>query len=150
VIHQGGLLLAIRFAPDGTRLATGDLSGNTEFWDAATGKRALPTLGGQNGPTISVTFDPTGTEVLTTSGDGKLRLFDLASGQLVGAPLPGSGTYFPDAKQVVTVFGDGTGIVWNVDPAAWRAQACAVAHRNLTRAEWQRFLPERPYGRACP
>ena len=76
-------------------------------------------------------------------------------GKLIGSPLPGAdvqgwGTFFPDGKHVLAVFADGTGIVWNVDPAAWEAQACRVAHRDLTRAEWRDFLPEQPYRQTFP
>jgi hypothetical protein len=78
-----------------------------------------------------------------------------ASGKLIGAPLPGAdaggwGTFFPDGKHVIAVFHSGTGIIWNVDPAAWKSQACSVAHRNLTRGEWEDLLPERNYRQVCP
>ena len=114
-----------------------------------------PSTGGQNGNVIGVVFNPSGTELLTTSTDGKLRLWDLASGKLVGAPLPGAdtggwGTFTPDGKQVIAAFWSGTGVAWNVDPAAWKAQACQIAHRNLTHAEWSDFLPGRRYRRVCP
>jgi WD40 repeat protein len=155
VVHHDTGMLAIRFSPHGREIATGDFSGNTDVWDTATG-RHVATFGGQNGPTISVTYDPTGHDILTTSSDGKLRLYDLASAQLLGAPLPGSpnaggwGTYFPDGKAVITVSGSGTGIIWDVDPNAWKRRACRIAHRNLTRAEWERFVPERAYRATCP
>jgi len=156
VIPHGNLILAIRFSPDGKRIATGDDKGDVDFWDAATGRQVGRELRGQNGSVISVTYSPDGREVMTTSGDGKFRLLDLATGKLVGAPLPGSdaapgwGTYFPNGKQIVAAFWDGTGIVWNVDPAAWREQACRIANRNLTRSEWREFLPERSYRKVCP
>jgi hypothetical protein len=35
-------------------------------------------------------------------------------------------------------------MVWDVNPTSWRARACAVAGRALTRAEWDEFLPGRP------
>ncbi len=154
-IRQGNALLAIRFSPDGKMIATGDLSGNVEFWDPLSGHQVGRTLGGQNGLALSVTFDRRGTRVLTTSTDGKLRLWDLSSGKLIGAPLPGAdaggwGTFFPDGTRVIAVFPSGTGVVWNVDPHAWRSQACRVAHRNLTRVEWRDLLPERSYGVVCP
>jgi WD40 repeat protein len=155
VIHHGSGLLAIKFAPEGREFATGDFAGNVDFWDAATGRHVGRTLGGQNGLVLSVTYDPSGTHVVTTSTDGKLRLWDLASGKLVGGPLPGAdtagwGTFFPDGKRVIAVFDSGTGVVWNVDPAAWKATACRVAHRRLTRAEWRDFVPERSYRPVCP
>jgi WD40 repeat protein/DNA-binding SARP family transcriptional activator len=154
-IHHKDAILSIRFSPDGKTIATGDLPGNVDFWDPTTGRRVGRTLGGQNGYVLSVTFNPSGTQVVTTSSDGKLRLWDLASGKLVGAPLPGAdtggwGTFFPDGKRVIAVFGSGTGVVWNVDPVAWETQACRAAHRNLTRSEWRDFLPQRGYRHVCP
>jgi WD40 repeat protein/DNA-binding SARP family transcriptional activator len=151
--HKTGIL-SIRFSRDGKQIATGDFEGNVDFWDPATGSHVGRTLGGQNGAVLSVTFDPTGAEVMTTSTDGKLRLWNLASGKLVGAPLPGAdtggwGTFFPDGRRVIAVFDSGVGVVWNVDPNAWKAQACAIAHRNLTRAEWRDLLPQRSYRRVC-
>jgi WD40 repeat protein/DNA-binding SARP family transcriptional activator len=153
-IPHGDLIAAIRFSPDGTQIATGDLKGNTDLWDASTGRRVGRELAGQNGIVLSVTYSPDGKEVMTTSGDGKFRLWDLASGKLVGAPLPGAdtggwGTFFPNGRQVIATFWSGIGVVWNVDPKAWRAQACRVANRGLTRAEWRSFLPERTVGRVC-
>ena len=84
--------LSIRFSPNGREIATGDIAGNVDFWDAATGHRVGRTLGGQNGLVLSVTYSPDGKDVVTTSTDGKFRLWDIASGKLVGAPLPGAET----------------------------------------------------------
>ncbi len=58
--------------------------------------------------------------------------------------------FFPDGKHLLGVFHSGSGVVWNVDPAAWAAQACHVARRNLTRAEWAQFLGGRTYRDVCP
>ncbi len=153
-IRHGDAIVSIRFSPDGKEIATGDLPGNVDFWDPATGRQSRRTLGGQGGIVNSVTFDPTGTQVIAASADGKLRLWDLASGKLVGTPLPGadtggSGVFFSDGKQVIAVFPSGKGIIWNVDPAAWKTHACRLAHRNLTPAEWRDFLPQRRYRAVC-
>ena len=154
-IHHSPAILSIRFSPDGKQIATGDLAGDVDFWDAATGRQIGRTLEGQNGLVLSVTYNPAGTELVTTSTDGKIRLWDLASGKLVGAPLPGAdtggwGTFFPDGKKIIAVFSSGAGVVWNVDPDAWKAQACRIAHRNLTRTEGAEFVPERSYRQVCP
>jgi WD40 repeat protein len=153
ILHRVAIL-TIRFSPDGKTIATGDLSGNVDFWDAESGRQAGRALGGQNGLVLSVSYDPGGTELATTSTDGKFRLWDLASGKLLGSPLAGAdvqgwGTFFPDGEHLIAVFADGTGVVWNVDPPAWLAHACRVAHRNLTQAEWSDLLPERPYHQIC-
>jgi WD40 repeat protein len=105
-------------SPDGNTITTGDLSGNVNFWDARTGLAVGHTLGEQNGLVGSVAYLAQGRELVTTSGDGKLRLWDVTSGHLIGAPLPGAntccwGTSFPDGKHAISVFGDGTGVIWS-------------------------------------
>ena len=62
----------------------------------------------------------------------------------------GSVHFFPDGKRVLGVFRSGSGVIWNVDPDAWKAEACRVAHRNLTTNEWSEFLGRRPYSSVCP
>ena len=148
-------ILTIRFSPDGKTIATGDLPGNVVFWDPSNGRRVGPTLGGHNSLVLSLSFNPSGTQLATTSGDGNFRLWDVASGKLIGEPLPGAetggwGAYDPDGKHLIAVFGSGTGIVWNVDPRAWRRHACQIAHRNLTIGEWRDLLPHRSYRAVCP
>jgi WD40 repeat protein/DNA-binding SARP family transcriptional activator len=153
-IHHKDAIVPIRFSPDGRAIATGDSTGVVQFWDATTGRRLGPTLRGHNGWVLSVTFEPSGSELATTSTDGNVRMWDRATGKLVGEPIPsadtgGRGAFFPNGGRIVAVFGSGRGVVWNVDPAAWRRQACRLAHRNLTRAEWRDVLPQRRYRAVC-
>jgi WD40 repeat protein/DNA-binding SARP family transcriptional activator len=153
-IHHKDAILTIRFSPDGNTVAIGDLAGNVAFWNPANGRQVGRILGGQNGLVLSLAFHPTGSTLVTTSTDGKVRLWDLPSGKLIGAPLPGAdtggwGLFFPDGRHTIAVFNSGTGVVWNTDPVAWKAHACRVAHRNLSRAEWRDFLPEWPHRRVC-
>ena len=91
---------------------------------------------------------------MTTSSDGKFRLWDLKSGKLIGPPLPGAdtdgwGTFSPNGKYVIATFVSGIGVIWSVDPATWQAQACRIANRNLTPAEWHNFLPDRGFRSVC-
>jgi hypothetical protein len=39
---------------------------------------------------------------------------------------------------------------WDVRLETWRRRACAVAGRELTRDEWARFAPDRPYAPRRP
>ena len=154
-IAHGNAILTIRFSPHRKSIATGDLSGNVDFWNPENGRRIGRTLSGQNGLVGSLAYEPNGRELVTVSGDGKLRLWDLPSGRLVGSPLPGAatggwGTSFADGRRTIAAFGDGTGVIWNIDPAAWKEQACRVANRNLAPVEWHDFLPQRSYRQVCP
>jgi hypothetical protein len=38
---------------------------------------------------------------------------------------------------------------WDLDLESWRATACRLAGRDLTRAEWTTYLPGEPYGATC-
>ena len=159
------LSLAVRFSPrDGKLVAVGETSGRVVFWKLDPTHRfqgawaARPVgqpLTGHNGGVDSLDFSPSGSTLVTLSDDGKLRLWDVATRKLIGAALPASNTggsvhFFPDGKHVLGVFGSGTGIVWSVDPAAWAAKACSIAHRNLTPGEWTEFLGHREYHNVCP
>ena len=146
---------AVRFSPDGKLVAVGDSSGTVVLWDAAKDRRAGEPLIGHGGGLDSIDFSPDGKTLVTSTDDGNLRLWDVATRNLIGAPLPASYTggtvrFFPDGKHVLGVFGSGTGVVWDVDPAAWEAKACSVADRNLTRSEWTAFLGRRSYHKICP
>ena len=146
---------AVRFSPDGKLVAVGDSSGAVFLWNASSGKRVGRPLTGQSGGVASIDFDPNGGTLVTTSShDAKLRLWDVATrkliGELAGSTTGGYARFFPDGKQALDVFASGAGIVWNVDPAAWKAKACRIARRNLTRAEWTEFLGARSYRNVCP
>jgi hypothetical protein len=43
----------------------------------------------------------------------------------------------------------GNAVAWSLDPAVWAQRACEIAGRNLTEAEWNAFLPGRPYAPGC-
>jgi WD40 repeat protein len=93
---------------------------------------------------------------LATSGqDGTVRLWDIESEQAVGAPLAGLpghdaiGLLTPDGSSVIAGYATGQGYRWDIRPASLSRQACLVAGRALTRAEWDEFLPRRDYKPAC-
>ena len=146
---------AVRFSPDGRLVAVGDSSGRVVFWDPRSGRKVGEPIVSHADDVDSIAFDPHGGTLVTSNGDGKLRLWDVATRKLIGSALPGSNgggkvSFFPHGKRVLAVFPDGTGIVWNVDAGTWKARACSVAGRNLTRAEWTSFLGRRAYRRVCP
>jgi len=101
-----------------------------------------------------VSFSADGSLMLTSNrGGGDTRLWDVDSGEQVGDSF-GSDTnasLAPDGKSFVSVpVGGGPLTEWNLDPDFWEEQACKAAGRNLTRAEWTKFLPPgAPYRATC-
>jgi WD40 repeat protein len=150
-----GLANALAFSPDDSLLATGGGIGVVRFWDAQTGERRGRSITANAGWLNSLDFDPTGRLLVTGGTDGTTRLIDVDSRVLIGSPLPGvdntleNAALTPDGRQVFVVYLDGSGFVWDVDPRVWKRHACTVAGRDLTRAEWAEFLPDRDYRPVC-
>jgi WD40 repeat protein len=154
-INHGPLIYTLGFSPHGDTIAAGDNSGDVDFWNADTGQQLPQQIADPGGGVTSLSYDPSGNRLLTIGADGSIRLWALPTDEPIGTSLPGattsgSGAFFPNGKEIVAVFGSGTGVLWNVDPTRWGTQACRIAGRNLTRAEWRSVLPNRAYNKVCP
>jgi WD40 repeat protein/DNA-binding SARP family transcriptional activator len=145
---------AVAFTPDGRTLATGGQEGKVTLWDTRTGSQLGPPLVGHASGVASGAFSPDGRVLATV--DGEAILWDVASHKQIGAalPIPTEGphavAFMPGGSQLAVAAPSGSVMVWDVNPTSWRARACAVAGRALTRAEWDEFLPGRPYQDVCP
>jgi WD40 repeat protein len=83
------------------------------------------------------------------------QLYDTATLQPIGVPFPTTDAFGNPigVNSAGTLFSEAEGfdpILWNVDPHHWVRLACNIAGRNLTRSEWQQYLPDRPYHSTCP
>jgi WD40 repeat protein len=148
--------IGLAFSPDGHFLALN--SGNDEvvLLDARTGRRVGRPLSGPLG-LFPVDFDASATLLVTAGSNGDVQLWDVASRQQIAAIPPSTSKdvfrvpiLSPDGRQIAIMAASGQHDIWDVDPADWKGRACAVAGRNLTRSEWQQFLPDRPYQPVCP
>jgi hypothetical protein len=94
-------------------------------------------------------------DVLATVGGGTLRLYDVASSRQIGSSVPVSPLYpyavfTADGRHVVAADAAATTWVVPVSLDAWQTRACAVANRNLTRAEWTEMEGlDTPYHDVC-
>ena len=98
-----------------------------------------------------------------------VRLYDGTTGEQIGVPIPyGStaaglqalqfGTSAPvaisspdDLHFLTGTAGPAESVtLWTVNVDDWETTACRVAGRNLTKAEWAQYLPDRPYRMTCP
>ena len=103
---------------------------------------------------LDLAWNPSGTTLVSSGTDGTVRLIDVATRTIVGAlPDPGNdwvdATISPDGSRAYVAYGNGRGFDWAIDPAVWARDACAIAGRTLTQAEWSQYLPGRPYAPAC-
>jgi WD40 repeat protein/serine/threonine protein kinase len=90
--HSGGIH-ALRYSPDGMRLATGGWTGRqrgeARIWDPASG-RELATLGPQPGPVYDLAFSPDGRSIVTAAAadarskePAAVTVWDAASGRAI-------------------------------------------------------------------
>jgi dipeptidyl aminopeptidase/acylaminoacyl peptidase len=154
---------SVAFSPDGTRVVSGSGDQTLRLWDAETGRPLGEPWQGHSDSVSSVAFSPDGTRVVSGSGDQTLRLWDAETGRPLGEPWQGhsdwvlSVAFSPDGTRVVSGSGDDPSsdwdhmlLIWDMAEERWKARGCAIAGRNLTLAEWRRYLPPgRDYERTC-
>jgi DNA-binding SARP family transcriptional activator/WD40 repeat protein len=145
---------ALAFSPDGSTLATGGGTGDVRFWDALTGTETGPRVHAVAGWVLGLGWTPSGTTVVSSGTDGSVRLIDVVTRTIAGV-LSEVGNDWVDAApsaeggRLDVVYANGEGFDWSIDPAVWAMDACAIAGRTLTQAEWSQYLPTRPYAPAC-
>ena len=161
-VQTGGQVgIPLVYSPDGETIATARYSeGSLLLLDAATGRTRVerniadwpsgwrfvhggrhiaigsrPGSSSSLGPTVLELWDATTLEPIGT------RMTIARGGWLSAAN--------PDGTKVVIETPEGA-ILLDLDPEHWETLACRIAGRNLTRAEWNQYLPGRDYHRTCP
>ena len=152
-------VLGVSFDANGRLVTGGGATGPVRVWRVDDQRPAFPPLSGHTGPVTGVAFDPVGSFLATTSAFGGTRLWDPATGlgygdELRGNAIPDSlapaidlpfmglrNSFSPDGKLLAVAGVNELGMLWDVDPAVWRKRACAIVGRNLSREEWELYLP---------
>jgi WD40 repeat protein len=147
-------ITALAIDPGSARAASVGYDGQLILWDLI-GRRQLgePLVGGV-GARFGVAFSSDGSLVATAGDDRSVVLWDVASRQRLGSMFGHLGAsegivFSPEDRTLLTTGDDGKLILWDLLPATWEARACALAGRNLTRAEWTQFV-QGDYRRTCP
>jgi WD40 repeat protein len=142
---------------EGHTLAGGTLGGTVELWDAATGKALPGSLLADSAPITSVSFDATGRRLATAGeDDGTIKVWFTAGLMQEGTRLgsdPGAtsaAAFAPGGQVLLAVDDHGGAFSWPASLAAWQQQACSLAGRNLTRAEWAQLVAGPRYTTVCP
>jgi WD40 repeat protein len=143
-----------RFSPDGRLLAVGDVHGRAEVWSSADWKPIARAFAGY-GSVDSAAISPNNRTLATGARDGTIRLWDIRTQQPLGTALPGLPgqrvipIFTPDGTALIAAYDSGRAYRWDIRTASLIRQACSVAGRRLTRAEWEEFLPSRDYHPTC-
>jgi WD40 repeat protein len=139
----------VELMPDGS-LVGGSDEGEVRVY-GSDGEQLGAPLTGHGGPILDVAVG--GGVFATLSLDGTMRLWDRESHQPIGAPIPTDSPVVdlsPDGRWLAAI-AEGVTRLWDLEPRALVDAACAAAGRNLTRQEWDRYLPSNePYRPTCP
>jgi WD40 repeat protein len=142
-----------QFSADGkTAIAVSNDTGHVYVLDATTfAIRSDFDTGAGGGSVFALNAD--GSHLAVVSANA-LQIFDTATGQTIGAPVASTDVraiaFADDDTTLVGFSGAGLERI-DVDVTSWSGQACTIAGRNLTRAEWTAALgSDVPYQSTCP
>lgn len=146
--------VGVAFNPEGKLLATSSAGHSVTLWDAKSGGRLDPMLYGHTQTVSSVAFSGDGKVLAAGGADDQIQLWDVETRELIGVLSPHqqavhSITFAPGGETLASVGEDDSIILWNLDEDDWNRQACRLANRNLTPAEWNTYLGTRPYRKTC-
>jgi hypothetical protein len=87
-----------------------------------------------------------------------VRLWDVEREQYAGLVWNGSGqastaspSWYDEATETMWVASSGKYLGIPLNPERWVERACQIVSRDLTQAEWDRFVPgNEPLRSACP
>jgi WD40 repeat protein len=151
---------------NGQLLAVGSIDGTLGLYDAATLKRRVSAGIVASGSVSTASFAPDDHTLVAGSSDGAASFFDVPDLAREGPRIPISNSannggvyawYAPDGDVVGLAQderrSDTSQQRWfdfKASPAELARTACALAGSDITPAQWQNYVGDRPYQHVCP
>ena len=153
-LSPGTALTGIEPVPDSSLVAVSSESGFVYLVDTAAWQLSGEPMSAAATSLQTVAVSPSGQRVAALGSDGALRLWDRATRRPIGPPLAVHRDWsfaldYLDETRLMSGGLDRQLIGWDLRPESLVRQACRLAGRDLTAAEWNLYLPTRPYRRTC-
>jgi WD40 repeat protein len=147
----------LAWSPDGSRIAVGGVEGHVSVLDTATGRLVHRPAKLFSSFVGDVEWLPDGDTVVASGEDDVAAMYDVDRDIVRVGSMPATDTLvngyaylMPGPTDDVRVLdGQHPGHRYPLDPSLWLARACQIAGRDLTPAEWNRYVPTRPYRATC-
>ena len=137
-------LMASVVSPNGVAVGS-TIEGDLWIFDPDTLEK-LDELPGLHGYAELLTLNADGTTLAAENESDGIRIYDVPTRTQLGENIPdvdGALGYFamrPDGKELAVPYGSLGLVLWDLDPQHWLDAACALAGRNLTQDEWDKYL----------
>lgn len=157
---------AVAWSHDGTRLAVGTYAGTLSMYDAATLELETSAGAVEAGTLKTASFAPDDTTLVTGGSAGPISFYSVPDLRRMGVPLTigsnanngGVLAWYGKSGQVEGYASDVSKpnshllrwFTFSADPASLVSTACALAGSDITRAQWHRYVGDRPYQHVCP
>ncbi|MEV0614031.1 caspase family protein [Nonomuraea sp. NPDC050404] len=152
-----GNVLDLRFSSDGKTLATASSDGTVRLWDVSdtTKPKRVAELAGHSADVTGLSFSADNRTLVTSSQDRTVRIWNVAtpSKPALWAVLAG-----PNSAGDVELSSEGTMLasasgtaaqLWGLNVEQASANVCEASGTSISRTEWTRYVPGRPYTPPC-
>ncbi|MGZ8742470.1 MAG: nSTAND1 domain-containing NTPase [Nocardioides sp.] len=147
----------LAWSPDGSRLAVGGSEGYVSVLDKATGRLVHRPAKLFSSFVGDVEWLPDGGTVVASGDDDVAAMYDVDRDIVRVGSMPATDTLVngyaylmpSPTDEVVVLDGQHPGHRYPLDPSQWLARACQIAGRDLSPAEWHRYVPTEPYDPPC-
>jgi WD40 repeat protein len=154
---HAGFIWDLDFSPDGNQLASASDDGTIQLWSIPD-FASITRLEGHSGGVKAIDFSPNGQLLASGGSDGEIRLWQVNELEFeptilrINRPHGEILTVAFGPKGEQLAFGDTQGHIdlQSINTKMLAEQVCSMVWRNLSKVEWDRYIPNTEYECTCP